>query len=571
MAAIEDNRLEAMDLYDQAIALAQEHRFTSLEALSNELCAAFYLDHGHNKLARPYLEDAYYCYQRWGASGKLAELDTKYPQRFGDTNRDRAGAVRVGDTVRDSGAPTLTSSTYAGGTLDLATAIRASQTIVTELVFETVLERLMQALVENAGAQRGFLLLRRGDTLRIEAAITVDPDTVHVGLAQDLSSSTELPSTVVQYVARVQQTLVLADASRDHRFASDPYVARCLPRSILCVPMAHRGVLTGVLYLENNLATQAFTPARTELLRFLAAQAAAAIENSRLYGELALTGEQLRQANDTLESQVAARTEELRRALGELWSEMDLARKIQTVLLPKEPRLPDYQVAGRMVPTADVGGDYYDVFSSSTGAGWVLIGDVSGHGVTAGLIMMMVQSALRTAALREQGGMNGVSPASVLSHVNSCLWNNLQQISGDQYMTLTALKLEGGRVSYAGLHQDMLVYRAATRQVERIETSGIWIGVTEDIAPLLEDRTLELEPGDVVFLYTDGLTELSEDGHMLGTQGLLAKFQSVVTRRTEPAAIVQGIVGPLTGKDVNDDVTAVVLRYSPVHGHAMDG
>jgi predicted ATPase/serine phosphatase RsbU (regulator of sigma subunit) len=572
LAAVENSRLEAMDLYDQAIALAQEHRFTNLEALSNELCAAFHVEHGHSKLARPYVEDAYYCYQRWGASAKLTEIDAKYPQWFEDTGPDRA-AIRVADTLRDSQGPTLTSATsgsYPGGTLDLATAIRASQTIVTELVFETVLERLMQALIENAGAQRGFLLLRRGDALRVEAAITVDPDAVQVGLAQDLSSGPDLAGTVVQYVARVQQTLVLADASRDHRFASDPYVARCVPKSILCVPMVHRGALTGVLYLENNLATQAFTPARAELLQFLAAQAAAAIENSRLYGELALASEQLRQANDTLESQVAARTEELRRALGELWAEMDLARKIQTVLLPKEPSLPDYQIAGFMLPTADVGGDYYDVFSSDAGGGWVLIGDVSGHGVTAGLIMMMVQSALRTAALQPSGGLNGLSPASVLSHVNGCLWNNLRQISRDQYMTITALKLEGGRVSYAGLHQDILVYRAATHRVERIETSGVWIGVVDDISPLLEDRTLELEPGDVLFLYTDGLTELSENGQMLGTAGLLAKFQSVVTRTTEPAAIVQGIVGPLTGRDVNDDATVVVVRYSPAHGHPMN-
>jgi len=427
-----------------------------------------------------------------------------------------------------------------------------------------VVEHLMQRVLENAGAQRGFLLLQRDDALRIEAAMTVDPDEVHVGLAQDLSSSTELATAVVQYVARVRQPLVLSDASRDRRFASDSYVARCRPKSVLCVPMVHRGSFTGALYLENNLATDTFTPARSELLQFLAVQAAAAFENSRLYGELTLTTEQLKHTNETLESQVAERTEELRHALGELWAEMDLARKIQTVLLPPEPSLPNYQIAGTMIPTDDVGGDYYDVFSTDGGPGWVLIGDVSGHGVTAGLIMMMVQSAVRTAALRALGGVDQLAPAAVLSHVNACLWNNLQQISGEQYMTITALRFEGGTVTYAGLHQDLLVYRAATGQIDRIETNGVWIGVLEDISSVLEDSTLELEAGDIVLLYTDGVTELSENGKMLGTDGLVSKFRSTVARTTDPAAIVQGIVGPLTGKDVNDDVTVMALRYAPM-------
>jgi serine phosphatase RsbU (regulator of sigma subunit) len=417
----------------------------------------------------------------------------------------------------------------------------------------------MQTLLENAGAQRGFLVLLRGEALRIEAAITVDPDSIKVGLAQDLSTSSELATTVVRYVARVPETLVLSDVSREHRFASDPYVVRRRPKSILCIPMMHRGTLVGILYLENKLATAAFSPARTELLQVLAAQAAAAVENSRLYNELAVTTEQLRQTNETLESQVAARTEELQRVLGELWSEMDLARKIQTVLLPAEPRIKDYDVAAEMVPAAEVGGDYYDVISGEA-ADWVLIGDVSGHGVTAGLIMMMVQSAVR-AVLQAK---NAISPAAVLSQVNTSLWNNFKQMGGEQYMTITALKLEGGSVTHAGLHQDILVYRASSRHVEHIETHGAWVGLLQDLALALEDQSFQLQPGDTMLLYSDGLPErLIEGGQRLGTEGLASKFKTAVERSSDPSAIVKSLIGALAGKTLEDDATVMAVRYAP--------
>jgi len=135
---------------------------------------------------------------------------------------------------------------------------------------------------------------------------------------------------------------------------------------------------------------------------------------------------------------------------------------------------------------------------------------------------MMVQSAIRTAVLKASGAGEALSPAAVLSHVNFSLWSNLRQIGDDQYMTITALELQDGRVRHAGLHQDILVHRAASDIVERIETTGTWIGVMEDISSVLEDGTLELAHGDTMLLFTDGLTEsMVEDGTRLGPTGCL--------------------------------------------------
>jgi predicted ATPase/serine phosphatase RsbU (regulator of sigma subunit)/tRNA A-37 threonylcarbamoyl transferase component Bud32 len=563
LAAIGGDTVDAMRYYDEGIARAQEGGFLQVEAIACELSGRFHLSQQRTRVARAYLTDALYAYQRWGASAKAEQLKSEYPRFLEPATPAQPADVRSTiDSIK-------TTTGRFGGRLDLNTVIRATEALATELSFDNVLERLMRELILNAGAQRGFLVLGREGVLTVEAAVTIDPHTVRLDLGEDLETTQELSRAIVQYVARTMQPLVLGDAGRSALFATDPYVLRSGSKSILAVPMLHRGKVIGVLYLENSTTTDAFHPARAELLQFLAAQAAAALENARLYGELHAASEQLRLANERLESQVATRTDELRRALADLWSEMDLARKVQTVLLPMEPRLPGYEIAATMVPADKVGGDYYDVIPTGAGRDWVLIGDVSGHGVSAGLVTMMVQSAIRTAVLKGSATGEALSPAGVLSHLNFSLWSNLRQIGGDQYMTITALELAGARVRYAGLHQDILVYRAASDTVERIETTGTWIGVIEDLSPVLEDGTLELAHGDTLLLYTDGLTEsMMGSGTRLGTDGLVARFRSVVARTRDPAAIVRGILGPLSGKAVEDDVTAMVIRYMPAEATA---
>jgi serine phosphatase RsbU (regulator of sigma subunit) len=326
--------------------------------------------------------------------------------------------------------------------------------------------------------------------------------------------------------------------------------------------MLHQGRLVGVLYLENNAATNAFSGDRVEILQLVAAQAAVAVENAKLYGELRSATDQLRRTNDTLEAQVAERTEELRRTLAELWSEMDLARKIQTVLLPNETRFRDYEVSAMMLPASTVGGDYYDIIRTD-GADWVLIGDVSGHGVTAGLTMMMIQTAIRTVVLSAADGAAKLTPAQVLSKVNAAVRSNLQKVSEDHYMTITGLQLEGSSIRYSGLHQDILVYRAGARAVERVETRGMWIGPVDDIRPLLRDDTLELGNGDIVLLFTDGITEAMVGGKRFGTDGLAAAFSELAATGHDSGSILKGIMKNIEGAAPQDDVTMMAVRYAP--------
>jgi predicted ATPase/serine phosphatase RsbU (regulator of sigma subunit) len=556
LAALVGEPDRALDLYDQAIKLARENGFPQHEALANEHAARFHLRKQRTAVARAYMQEAWYGYQQWGAKAKLKQLGERYPNLLAS----EIGPAATAPTALAAGSASTTTTDSSRG-LDLVSAVRATQALAGELELGNLLERLMRVMVENAGAQKGILILNHGGQLEVEALVTVEPYRIQLGVRQPVEQSPELAASIVQYVARSKETVVLEDAAADPRFSRDRYVAGRRPRSLLCLAMLHQGRLVGVLYLENNAATNTFSPERVEILQLVAAQAAVAVENAALYGELRAATDELRRANDTLEIQVAQRTEELRRTLAELWSEMDLARKIQTVLLPNETRFRDYEVSALMVPASTVGGDYYDIIRTD-GADWVLIGDVSGHGVTAGLTMMMIQTAIRTVVLSGEGG-GRLTPAQVLSKVNAAVRSNLQKVSEDHYMTITGLQLEGSSVRYSGLHQDILIYRAGARAVERVETRGMWIGPVDDIGPLLRDDTLELTSGDIVLLFTDGITEAVVGGKRFGTDGLADAFSRLAASGQDSGSILKGIMQNMEGVAQQDDVTMMAVRYLP--------
>jgi serine phosphatase RsbU (regulator of sigma subunit) len=215
-----------------------------------------------------------------------------------------------------------------------------------------------------------------------------------------------------------------------------------------------------------------------------------------------------------------------------------------------------------MVPASTVGGDYYDVFRVGE-VDWILVGDVSGHGVTAGLSMMLIQTAVRTVIQAAGTRAHELTPKQLLSSVNAAVRSNLQKISADQYMTIMALRLERGKVTYAGLHQDVLVYRAKAHNVERIPTRGIWIGLVDDISDLLEDDHFEMADGDVLLLYTDGVTEFAAaaNDNMLGTDGLASMLGTLATSNSQPSEVVTGVLERVCVTALDDDVTVLAARY----------
>lgn len=204
---------------------------------------------------------------------------------------------------------------------------------------------------------------------------------------------------------------------------------------------------------------------------------------------------------------------ELKKARDALWSEMELAKRIQTALLPNKEKIKGFEISAKMLPAKEVGGDYYDIMETPSGDKWVTIGDVSGHGVDSGLIMMMAQTSI----LSMINNCTDCSPSAVLNSVNKVIRENISRLGSDHYMTLMAIRINESEVTLAGKHQEVIIYRSALNKTEVIPTQGTWLGISDDINGHLEDRTIKVNDGDVVLLFTDGITEATnKNGEMYG-------------------------------------------------------
>lgn len=294
MARHQGDTSRAGAAYDRAIRLALTHHYEFEAALANELAAKFYLAQERAKVAQIYLQDAHYYYRQWGAKAKLQALEERYPQL---RRRNQAGTLT---STTSSLSSRFTTSSH-DETLDLATVIKAAQTLSEEIQLDRLLSNLMRLLIENAGAQRGFLLLETAEQFRVEAQWHVDHDTAQVSESLDLESCDLLSPAIVNYVARTQTCVVLKDARVDREFGQDVYIRRHRPCSVLCAPLINQGKLAGIVYLENNLTIGAFTEERVKLLNLLSAQAAISIENARLYTNLATLNQELLTLNKSYE------------------------------------------------------------------------------------------------------------------------------------------------------------------------------------------------------------------------------------------------------------------------------
>ena len=216
-----------------------------------------------------YLQDARYGYLRWGADGKVRQLDRLHPSLA--ALEAHGPTANIGSSVQQ---------------LDVATVVKASQAVSSEIVLSKLIERLMTIALENAGADRGLLILPAEDDPLIQAEAKAADDQIEVVLCQKLITSVTCPESLVRYVIRTRESVILDDASKPHLFSEDDYLRGRPAKSILCLPLMKQGRLTALLYLENTLSSYAFPPERIAILELLAAQAAISLENTRLYSDL---------------------------------------------------------------------------------------------------------------------------------------------------------------------------------------------------------------------------------------------------------------------------------------------
>jgi predicted ATPase/signal transduction histidine kinase len=298
LARLTGRENEALHAYEEAARSAREHGFVQNAALANELAARYWRARQVPTIAEAYAHKAREAYLRWGAHGKVRHLDAEWPSLASATSTASADAD-----------VTETSTTQ----LDSLTVVKAQQAISGEIVLERLAATLLRVAIENAGAQRGALLLPQGNTLSVVAHSGAVPEGAPAG-----PDGPPLPWTLLSYVKRTREHVLIGDASHPHPFSSDAWLERGKARSLLCLPLLRQEEFRGMLYLENSLTTNAFTPARLSLLGQLASQAAISIENARLYADVQRAESALRRANDELERRVDERTRELRQAQAQL-------------------------------------------------------------------------------------------------------------------------------------------------------------------------------------------------------------------------------------------------------------
>lgn len=322
--------LEAMELYDQAIALAKENEYVNEEALAQELAAKFYLEWGKNKIASVYMTDAYYAYARWGAKAKVAHLESNYPQLLTFILQTERKPSKLGETISLISTKTIHSTSQETSTiLDLAGVMKAAQAISVEIQLEQLLSTLMRVVLENAGATKCALILSKAEKWVIEATGSIEEAGAKVLQSTPLEGSQILPISFIYYVVRTHQTLVIDDSITSASTSieqflylqNDPYIQRQQPKSLMCHPILNRGKLIGILYLENSLTAGAFTSSRIELLSLLCSQAAISLENARLYQQAQDYAQQLEESlNHLQQAQLQLVQNEKMSALGNMVS-----------------------------------------------------------------------------------------------------------------------------------------------------------------------------------------------------------------------------------------------------------
>jgi GAF domain-containing protein len=438
------DELGAMSLFEKAIRAAAESGVCRDEALANELAARFHLERRRDTVARAYMAEAYQAYLRWGATTKVEALREKYgfllPQRAMAPSFARVASAFAG-------AP--------AGIIDLPAMMRATQAIADEISLEALLDRVLRVIVESAGAQRAVLLLDRGSGLAVEAAMMLDPDRVLLGSEAAADVGWELPESIVEEVRRTRKPVVVGGSKGYDRFAEDPYLTEHRPRSLLCLAMAHRGQLSGVLVLENRFVEGAFSPARVEVALFLASQAAIAVENALLVASNQRLADSLRRVNERLEHEVASHAETIdreiaegerveadKRALVEAMRAAEQARFAQmaTPLLP----ITDEVVVMPLIGALDAGRAERALEAALSGVGAsgasVLILDITG--------VQGVDARVAGALARASRAIGLLGAEVVITGVRASVARLLLDLGADLGGVVTRATLKGG-ISYA--------------------------------------------------------------------------------------------------------------------------
>lgn len=416
----------------------------------------------------------------------------------------------------------------------LALLYRVSQAFNSSLELEAVLDAVMDEVIAATRAERGFIMLRDDDG-------QLTPRTAR-GLDQrDIAAPAfQVSRGIVERVAQEGRPLLTSDAQSDSWLRNRASVMALGLRAILCVPLALKDKRIGVVYVDNRLHAGIFTPADLELLTAIAASAAAAIENARLY-------------------QVAVEK-------GRLERELQVAREVQASLLPRAvPRLPGWDIAAHWQPAREVAGDYYDFIPGPDGALGLVIADVTDKGMPAALFMATTRTTLR--ASLNPAALGAASLTEALAQANRLI---CADSVNSMFVTLIYVRLptDGDLVCVNAGHNPALVYHPAADRFEMFWRTGLPLGVQPEAR--FDQHVFALDPGDLLLLYTDGLPDaLDPAGQEFGLERVRALLRQHAARPAGEIvrALAEAVAAHAGEAALFDDITLLLARR-PATGRA---
>lgn len=545
LAGLDKEISEATTLYEKAIKRADDDGFIHIKALICERAARFQLEMGREELAHSYLIKAYKSYQKWGATAKLETLK----QEFGFLKNVKDAKVKHSD---ESATTSNTSSIETTDSIDITTVIRASQSISGEIELDRLLHRMMQLMLENAGAQHGALLVVDDQNLHLQAEGNAD-GSIRTGSDLPLEESQHVAISIVQYVQRTKQNVVLNNAYREGIFNQDIYIQNNQIRSVLCSPVLHQGKLKAIIYLENNLTTAAFTEERLRVINLLTSQLAVSLENAVLYDDMKRLNEELKleitERKRSEEARIQAITESLRKT-----EELENARKFQLSLLPKAPpKLANYEIAVFLKTATEVGGDYYDFFEDKQNRFTAIIGDATGHGLSAGMMVGMTKSALNSLQIDK------LNPAEMLSRLNLAI---KKANPGRLKMALNIARFNGDEVRFSSAAMPPIYhYKAAQNTVDELIVPGLPLG--SPMISTFDEIEFTMNSGDLLIGVSDGLPERKNlKDEELGYQAILDIIQKNNSLSVEKMVEVLNDLGNEWSQGLanDDDITILVIK-----------
>lgn len=571
---------KALQNYDLAIRIALENGVMYEEAMAREQMAAMFHEKGLFDISGHCMRGAFHVWKQWGAEAKAAHLLEKYPGFL------RISAMQEGKKVSGT---TTTTRTEGMDFLDLETVIRATRTVSQEIHLEKLIERLMNIAIINAGAQRGVLILQKEKGFYISARFDEEGKTIVMQDPLSVGKGEENPffsPAVFQYTVRKEEPVVLMDAGKQGEFVNDRYIRENKVKSVLCLPLVNQGKLVGALYLENNLAADAFTRERVELLEYLSAQMAISLENAGLYLELQLAHAELSRINRTLEEKVKDRTKELfqkneklvraiekvEEANRKITESITYANRIQSSILPAQPEISAAFSRFFLIwmPRDIVGGDFYDIRILDDGF-IAIVADCTGHGVPGAFMTMIASTGLKTIIQ----GENVLSPSGILSRLNSFVRTALRQNTedglSDDGLDAAVLRVvfrddQNGvpKLYYAGARTPLLYLE--DNQINEIRGNRHSLGYKRsDPDYVFDEHEMSVQKGMRFYLTTDGYTD--QKGGEKGFSFSTSRFRRILEETQEmgfadqKSRLIQEFIEYMGDYDRLDDVT--VFGFDP--------